>query len=67
MVPTDDARKLVGWNALDYGDGFLVLKRKERTVKGDQCNLAKDPPTVRSIFSLEHKEEKILNGGTYLS
>ena len=67
MVPTDDARKSVGWNALDYGDGFLVLKRKERTVKGDQCNLAKDPPTVRSIFSLEHKEEKILNGGTYLS
>ena len=67
MVPTDDARKSVGWNALDYGDGFLVLKRKERTVKGDQCNLVKDPPTVRSIFSLEHKEEKILNGGTYLS
>ena len=66
-MPTDDARKSVGWNALDYGDGFLVLKRKERTVKGDQCNLAKDPPTVRSIFSLEHKEEKILNGGTYLS
>ena len=66
-MPTDDARKSVGWNALDYGDGFLVLKRKERTVKGDQCNPAKDPPMVRSIFSLEHKEEKILNGGTYLS
>ena len=66
-MPTNDARKSVGWNALGYGDGFLVLKRKERTVKGDQCNPAKDLPTVRSIFSLEHKEKKILNGGTYLS
>ena len=54
-----DARKLVGWNASDYGDGFLVLKRKERTIKGDRYNPAKDPSTVKSIFSLEHKNGKL--------
>ena len=32
-------------------------KKKERTVKGDKCNPAKDPPTVKSVFSLEHKEK----------
>ena len=44
-------------------------KKKERTVKGDQRNqrnLAKDPLTVKSVFSLEHKEGKIVNGDTYL-
>ena len=65
-VPTDDARKSIGSNASGYGDGFLVLKRKERTIKGNWCNPTKDPPTVKLIFSLEHKEGKILNGGTYL-
>jgi len=54
-----DARKSVGWNALDYGDGFLVLKRKERTIKGDRYNPAKDPSTIKSIFSLEHKDRKL--------
>ena len=44
----------------------MIPKKKERTVKGDQCNLAKDPLTVKSVFSLEHKEEKIMNGNTYL-
>ena len=33
-------------------------KKKERTVKGDKCNPAKDPPTDKSIFSLGHKERK---------
>ena len=33
-------------------------KKKERTVKGDQCELAKDPPTVNSIFFLGHKDRK---------
>ena len=37
----------------------LEPERKEKTVKGDQCNLAKDPPTVKSIFSLEHRDEKL--------
>ena len=44
-------------------------EKKERTVKGDQHNqrnLAKDPLTVKSVFSLEHKEGKIVNGDTYL-
>ena len=54
---SDDEPKSVGWNVSNFGDGFLVLKRKERTVK--------DPLTVKSIFSLEHKKWKIVNGGTY--
>ena len=33
-------------------------EKKERTIKGDQCDLAKDPPTVKSVFSLGHKDEK---------
>ena len=33
-------------------------EKKERTIKGDQCDLAKDPPTVKSIFSLGHKDGK---------
>ena len=51
----DNTRKSVGYNALGYGGGFLVLKRKERTIKGDWCNPAKDPLTIKSIFSLVHK------------
>ena len=38
------------------------LEKKERTVKGDWCDSAKDPPTVKSVFSLGHKEKKIVNG-----
>ena len=34
-------------------------EKKERTVKGDQCNSAKDPSTVKSVFSLEHNNEKL--------
>ena len=33
-------------------------EKKERTIKGDQCDLAKDPLTVKSVFSLGHKDEK---------
>ena len=51
---------------MGYDNGFLVLKRKERTVKGDRCNPTKDSHMVKSVFSLEHKEGKIMNGGAYL-
>ena len=34
-------------------------KRKEKNVKGDQCNTAKDPLTIKSVLSLEHKDEKL--------
>ena len=37
----------------------LAPKRKEKTVKGDQCNPAKDPSTIKSVFSLEHKDGKL--------
>ena len=33
-------------------------KKKERTIKCDQCDLTKDPPTIKSVFSLEHKDGK---------
>ena len=58
-IVSDDAQKSIGWNASDYGDGFWVLKRKERTVKGDQCNPTMDPLMVKSVFSLEKKEGKL--------
>ena len=42
-------------------------EKKERTVKGDRCNPAKDLLTIKSVFFLEHKEGKIvMNGDTYL-
>ena len=31
---------------------------KERIIKGDWCYPVKDPPTVKSVFSLGHKDEK---------
>ena len=33
-------------------------EKKERTIKSDQCDLAKDPLTVKSVFSLGHKDGK---------
>ena len=33
-------------------------KKKERTVKSDQCDLTKDPQMVKSVFSLKHKDRK---------
>ena len=33
-------------------------KKKERTIKGDWCEQAKDPPTVKSVFSLGYKDRK---------
>ena len=36
----------------------VSLEKKERIVKGDRCNSAKDPLTVKSVFSLGRKDEK---------
>ena len=36
----------------------ITLKKKERTIKGNWCDLAKDPPTVKLVFSLGHKDGK---------
>ena len=33
-------------------------EKKEITIKDDRCDPAKDPPTVESVFFLEHKDEK---------
>ena len=33
-------------------------EKKERTIKGDRCDLAKNPLTVKSVFSLGHKDGK---------
>ena len=37
----------------------LGPERKEKTVKGEWCNLAKDPLTIKLIFSLKHKDGKL--------
>ena len=37
----------------------LVPERKEKTIKGERCNPIKDLPTVKSVFSLEQKDEKL--------
>ena len=36
----------------------MNLEKKERTIKCDRCDLAKDLPTVKSVFSLGHKNGK---------
>ena len=36
----------------------ISLEKKERTVKGNRRDLAKDFLTVKSIFSLENRDEK---------
>ena len=33
-------------------------EKKERTIKYDRCDPANDPPTIKSVFFLEHKDEK---------
>ena len=33
-------------------------EKKERTIKGDRCDPAKDPLMIKSIFSLGHKDGK---------
>ena len=38
----------------------LWSERKEKTIKGDWCNPAKNPSMVKLVFSLEYKDEKLL-------
>ena len=42
------------------------LKRKKVTIEGNQGELAKDPPTIKSVFSLEHKGSEWMNSSVYL-
>ena len=32
---------------------------KERTIKGDRCEPAKDPLMIKSVFFLKHKDGKL--------
>ena len=36
------------------------------TIEGDQGESAKDSPTVKSVFSLEHKSSEWVTSRTYL-
>ena len=36
-------------------------EKEEMTIKGDQGKSAKDPPTVKLVFSLEHKDSGWMN------
>ena len=47
--------KISRLNAQGYGDGLMTWREKE-TVKGDRYEPAKNPPMVKSVFSLEHKD-----------
>ena len=40
--------------------------REKETVKGDWCEPAKDPQTIKLVFSLEHKGGELVNSRTYL-
>ena len=40
--------------------------REKEIVKGDWCEPAKDPPMVKSVFSLKHKDDELVNSRTYL-
>ena len=37
----------------------LWSERKGKIVEGDRYNPTKDPPTVKSVFSVEHKDGKL--------
>ena len=37
----------------------MAVSSKKKNVKGDRCNPAKDPPMVKSVLSLEHKDGKL--------
>ena len=52
-------------NAPGYDNG-LMTRRERKIVKGDWSEPAKDPLMVKSVFSLEHKDEKTVNIRTYL-
>ena len=53
-------------NAPGYSDD-LKWKKKKKTVKGDWCEPAKDLPTVKLVFSIEHKNCELMNSRTYLN
>ena len=40
----------------------LGPERNEKTIKDDQCEPVKNPPTVKSVFFLEHKNGGLVNG-----
>jgi len=44
----------------------MTRRERKKTIKGDRGEPAKDPPTVKSIFSLEHKDGESVNSITYL-
>lgn len=45
---------------------FDDLKRKKKIVKDDRGEPTKDLSTVKSVFFLEHKDNKWVNSRTYL-
>ena len=41
-------------------------KKKKPTIKGNRYEPVKDPPTIKSISSLEHKDGELMSSRTYL-
>ena len=65
-VETDEALKISRLNVSGYANDLMTWRERKRTVRGDQGEPAKDPSTVKSDFSLEHKDNEYVNGKTYL-
>ena len=59
MTPIDDVQESIDWMLLaKMVVWWLEEKEKNKTVKGERDELAKEPPTFKSIFSLEHKDSE---------
>lgn len=65
MAPTDDAQESVGLMLQATVVAWWPEEKKE-TIKGDWCEPAKNPPTVKSVFSLEYKDGELVSSRTYL-
>ena len=64
-VTPDDARKLVGWMLR-----VMVMawwpEDKKKDGQGWPVWTSQDPPIIKSVFSLKHKDGDFMNSKTYL-
>ena len=65
-VETNEALKINRLNVSGYADDLKKWRERKRTVKGDRGELAKEPSKVKSVFSLEHKDNEYVNSKTYI-
>ena len=51
---------------MGYNDSLMTWEERERLSKVTGGEPAKDSLTIKSIFSLEHKDSEYVNNKTYL-